>query len=453
MDYVSLLSTTVRFIDLHDSGRDYGGSANYNQETRTGKSDGVYLDIAILIVECLHKLDQSTHQEYLPFSSILNSVRIDRPDVVDLDVLYVLNVLRRPTEIFYVKRATNDSEEKLRQSEKRKTAIVEKTDYADEYRISASGRLFLSLANAAHDTAYVRGNAYNLLHAIELHDFPNVLVFANEIIGQLRNEILDVRGALERVGRTENIDKYISKFEQYRKVIEETISIAQKAERELEKSDTLVAFEISNLDISFGELCGSVNRVRQVLVIFNRLISELVSTALQDRRNATLPPQFLNAAIDFVRNPLKAHNEDFILKQWGAVGLETPFHSALDGMAAIKIRPTPEKAETVIFENEQVEPISRLGKLHFLDCYGSAIVEALKLGPLRLSEAINNGWFMVNERMLLGDLVGIFVAPDVLPVNGNIQIHVIPTFNTQKVGVDDFLFNDIEIRIAGESCE
>jgi len=54
---------------------------------------------------------------------------------------------------------------------------------------------------------------------------------------------------------------------------------------------------------------------------------------------------------------------------------------------------------------------------------------------------------MVNERVVLGDLIGIFVAPDALPVDGNIQIHVIPTFNSQKIGVDDFLFNDIEICI------
>ena len=75
-------------------------------------------------------------------------------------------------------------------------------------------------------------------------------------------------------------------------------------------------------------------------------------------------------------------------------------------------------------------------------------MDALKRGPLRLSEAITKGWFIVDERMLLGDLVGIFVAPDVLAVDGNIQIHVIPTFNRQKVGLDDFLFNDIEICIA-----
>lgn len=452
MDYVSLLSAAVRFIDLHDSDRDFGALPNFTREARPGKSDGVYIDIGISIVECLRKLDQSAHQEYLPFHSILNAARIDRPTVDENDVLYVLNVLRRPTELFYLNRMMDNSEP-VRQSEKRKTAIIEKTDYADEYRLSTSGRLFLSLVNAARDAVYLRGDAYNLLHAIEGHDFSNILTFADEIVSQLRNEILDVRSALERVGRTENIDRYIGRFDQYRKVIEETITISQRAEHQLENPDTLEAFERSNIDISFEGLCSSVNRVRQVLIVFNRLISELVSTSLQDRRNATPPPQFLNAAVGLVRNPLMPHREDFILKQWGAVGLETPFHSALDGKSTIKVKPEPVKPEAMIFEDDQVEPISRLGKLHFLDCHGEAIAEALKLAPLRLSEAIDKGWFMVDERIFLGDLVGIFVAPDGLPVNGNIQIYVIPTFNTKKVGLDDFLFNDIEISIAGGSDE
>lgn len=447
-----MLSAAVRFIDLHDSDRDFGASPNFTREARPGKSDGIYIDIGISVVECLRKLDQSTHQEYLPFNSILNAARIDRPNVDENDVLYVLNVLRRPTELFYLNRSMGNSDP-VRQSEKRKTAIIEKTDYADEYRLSTSGRLFLSLVNAARDAVYLRGDAYNLLHAIEGHDFSNILTFADEIIGQLRNEILDVRSALERVGRTENIDKYIGRFDQYRKVIEETITIAQRAERQLENPDTLEAFEHSNIDISFEGLCSSVNRVRQVLIVFNRLISELVSTSLQDRRNATPPPQFLDAAIGLVKAPLSPHREDFILKQWGAVGLETPFHSALDGKATIKIRQERAKPEAMIFEDDQIEPFSRLGKLHFLDCHGEEIAGALKQAPLRLSEAIDKGWFMVDGYVFLGDLVGIFVAPDGLPVNGNIQINVVPTLNTKKIGIDDFLFNDIEISIAGGSDE
>ena len=55
-----------------------------------------------------------------------------------------------------------------------------------------------------------------------------------------------------------------------------------------------------------------------------------------------------------------------------------------------------------------------------------------------MSEAIDKGWFMVEGRMLLGDLVGVFVAPDSLAVNGDIQIHIIPTFNSQKIGADEF---------------
>lgn len=450
MNYITLLSTAVRFIDLHDSDREFGGSPSFTRENRPGKSDGVYLNIAILVVECLRKLDQSSHQEYMSFDSILNVVKNDQADVDENDVLYVLNVLRRPSELFYLKPSQENSK-LIRQSEKRKTAIVEKTESAGEYRLSPSGRLFLSLVNAARDAVYLRGDAYNLLHAIEGYDFQNILTFSNEIVGQLRNEILDIRSALERIGHSESIDKYIGKFDQYRKVVEETILIVQKAERQLENPETLEAFSNSDIDISFEGLCASVNRVRQVLIPFNRLISELVSAALQDRRNITPPPQFLKAALHFVKNPLTPINEDFLLNQWGAVGLETPFHSALDGRAAIKIKPELVKSQSLVFEGEQIEPISRLGKLHFLDSHGTAIAEALKRAPLSLSEAIDNGWIMVDEHSFLGDLIGIFVAPDVLPVDGDIQIHISPSLKTKKVGDDDFLFNDIEISLTGGS--
>jgi hypothetical protein len=452
MNYITLLSTAVRFIDLHDSDREYGGAPSFTRETRSGKSDGVYLNIAILVLECLRKLDQNSHQEYMSFDSILNVVKIDRPDVDENDVLYVLNVLRRPSELFYLK-PSPDASKLIRQSEKRKTAIVEKTESAGEYRLSQSGRLFFSLVNAARDAVYIRGDAYNLLHAIEGYDFPNIIAYSNEIVGRLRNEILDIRSALERIGRSESIDKYIGKFDQYRKVVDETILIVQKAERQLDNPETFEAFSNSDIDISFEGLCASVNRVRQVLIPFNRLISELVSTALHDRRNVAPPPQFLKAAIHFVKNPLSPNREDFLLNQWGAVGLDTPFHSALDGKAAVKIKPEPVKSQSMVFDGEQIESISRLGKLHFLDRHGAAIAEALSRAPLSLSEAIDNGWIMVDEHSFIGDLVGIFIAPDVLPVNGDIHIRISPSLNTKKVGDDDFLFNDIEIGITGGTNE
>jgi hypothetical protein len=95
--------------------------------------------------------------------------------------------------------------------------------------------------------------------------------------------------------------------------------------------------------------------------------------------------------------------------------------------------------------DETVEPISVLGKARFLEKHGHDIASALKVGPLRLSEAIERGWFMVDEEMMLGDLVGIFVAPSSIPIESSILIGVSPTLDTKAAGDGELLFTDIEI--------
>lgn len=453
MEWIPLIAASLRLVDLHDSDRAYGSPSNFTRESRTGNSDGVYLDIAFHVIHRLKLLDQSASQDYLPFSSILSAIKDDRPDVAEVDVQYVLNVLRRPSELFYLTSIAGH-ESKACHSEKRETALIEKTDYADEYRLSASGRMLLSLANVARDATYLRGDAYNLLHAIEWNDFPKILTFSDGIISQLRNEILEVRSALERVGRTERIEKYLSRLDQYRQVIEETIDISQKAEAQLEKSEVLEAFErwqeLADLDITFEHLRNQINHVRQVLVIFNRLLSELVSLALQGARSAVPPPSFIDVAAHFVRSPLKPENERFLLGQWGALGLETPFHSVLDGLGALKLRTMPEPVVATIFVDETVEPISVLGKARFLEKYGQDIASALKAGPLRLSEAIERGWFMVDDEMMLGDLVGMFVAPSTIPIDSSILIGVSPILDKRPAGDGELLFTDIEITAVEE---
>lgn len=457
MDFIPLLSATVRLVDLHDSDREYKASPNYTKEARTGHSDGIYLDVAILIVECLRRLDDIANQEYLPFRSVFNEVRESCPEISDDDVFYVLNVLRRPTELYYLNQKP-DFEGAVLLSEKRKTAIVEKTDYADEYRLTTTGRMFISLANAAKDATYLRGDAYNLLHAIEANDFKNVLTFSDEIVARVRGEILDVRTALEKVGRTEAVEKYIGKFDQYRKVIEETITIVQKSERSLENPDTLEAFGQwqkvpSNPDISFDAVCLDVSRVRQVMVVFNRAVAELVSQAVQNRGSASPPPSFIAHAIWFVQNPMSERIQNFLLQQWGAVSLETPFHSALDGLSTIKIKAKPDASRALVFDHDNIEPISKLGKLQFLDRHGLAIAEALKHGTVKLSDALDKGWFMVDEKSMLGDLIGVFVAPDILQTGGVIQIQVGSTFNLHKVDAGEFMFNELMISLKGASIE
>lgn len=450
MDYIPLLSATARLLDLHDSDRGYGESPAFTRESRPGKADGIYVDIAALVIQCLKVQDETAHQEYMPFAAILRHVRLVRPDAGVDDVAYVLNVLRRPTELYYLERST-ESLDVERHSEKRKTAIVDKTDYADEYRLSPTGRMLPVLVNAAKDATYLRGDAYNLLHAVEFRDFQKVGVFADEIVGQLRNEILDILAALEKVGKTETVDKYVGRFDQYCRVINETVDIVRKAEEELDKKTTADDFsewlDRSDADITFDSVRAHVLRVRQVLLIFNRRVSELVQAASQGKRIAVPPPSFLDVAASLLRTPFSESQESHFLCQWGAVTLEAPFHSVLDGMNAVQVREGEPEVSPLEFSDDAVESVAELGKVIFLARYGSEIASSLKQAPLRLSDAIDRGWFMLDGKPSIGDLVGVFVAPETLPIGDKLEIRVAPDLVTRPIDGGDLLFSDLELAI------
>jgi hypothetical protein len=145
--------------------------------------------------------------------------------------------------------------------------------------------------------------------------------------------------------------------------------------------------------------------------------------------------------------------EDFFLRQWGAVRLEAPFHSALDGLGAVQVRNPVERPAPMEFTDEVIEPISRLGKLHFLDRHGQAISAALEKGAVRLSDALERGWFMVGKRFMLGDLVGVFVAPDSLAIGQEIEIRVSPGLVTRAMNDGHLLFSDLELSIKGNPRE
>ncbi len=339
MDYIALLSAIVRFVDIHDSQRAYGGNPNFSEEARSGHGDGRYLNIAFSIIERLRELDQTSGKDYLPSSVIYQHVREDCGEQNEDVVQFVLNVLRRPTEIFYIDRSPGAAN--ARKSEKRQTALIEKTDFADEYRLSPSGRMFFALSGVARDALYLRGDAYNLLHAIEYGDFHNVQKFAGELVGLLRTEILDISAILEKVENVSRVDRYLEKLDQYRKVVEESLDIARKAEEQLSTRESLDNFsswqEKTAADLTFEGVRASVKVLWNVLDRFNRLLGQLISVFLQGPRTAAPPPSFLRFAKSLLRSPAP-ERENHLLQQWGAVALETPFHSVLDGLGRFASR-------------------------------------------------------------------------------------------------------------------
>jgi len=75
----------------------------------------------------------------------------------------------------------------------------------------------------------------------------------------------------------------------------------------------------------------------------------------------------------------------------------------------------------------------------------------LRKAPLRLSEAINNGWFLVDEKTMLGDLVGVFVSPESLGLSNEVQINLLDKMNIADVSTGQFFFTDLEISILNKA--
>ncbi|MFZ6723604.1 hypothetical protein [Undibacterium sp. Ji49W] len=456
---IQLITAVARFIDLHDSRREYGKPAEFTTETRNANGDGQYLAIGIAVVSRLYSLDQTSSHDYLHLDALFDAALSDCPGIAKIDVQYVLNVLRRPTEIWYLGRE-DESQPKTLRSEKRGTAIIEKTDYADEYRLTSAGRSFIGLSNAAKDSLYIRGDACNLLDAIQNSDFDEMPGFADEIIRELREAILDVRSALERRGRSEIMNKYIDNFDRYRKVIEGTLEIIEQAEHEMASPATMGEFmkwadSPGNhaIDSTYYSLSSHLDRVRQVLEVFNRVVQELVTASLKNDRTAAAPPAFLEFAIHQVKNPLKPEVENFLLRQWGAMELQTPFYSPLDGLHAIKIKKVIPPSLPQSFAHDGYELISHIGNLHFLSRFGTDIVDALRIAPLRLSDAIEKGWFWHDKGSALGDLIGIFSAPESLPITEKIVISLTRSFLDADVTDGVLFFTDLEISIMENEIE
>lgn len=58
MDWIPLIASTARLIDLHDSNRAAGHAASqYDlyRETRGGNHDGLWLDVALTVIEYLRE--------------------------------------------------------------------------------------------------------------------------------------------------------------------------------------------------------------------------------------------------------------------------------------------------------------------------------------------------------------------------------------------------------------
>lgn len=444
MDCLPLLRISARLLDLHDSEREPGGAPEYAQEERRGRCDGRYLDLATAVLGALRQHAHASGNAFLGFDALLITVREVRPGVEPSDLRYVLNVLARPTELWTVDRSSPTP----RIVSDKATALIEKTYYADDYRLAPAGRMAIAAAANINNFAYAEGDALKLLRAIESGDFTDVPRFCDVILDSIRYESVDVRMAIEKGLGDTRAALYRERLPRYQTVVKQSSELIRQAEVQLRhwlRRDEAALDDSIRVDLA--DLTVHVLRVYQALESFGRELAELTSAAAQQTRSVVPATDFLEVAVRFVRTPLTESRQRYLLRHFGPALFAGIYPCPSDVAGRVRIAVERTHGGTR-FDTNGATVMDSNGRIRFLDAFGAELLARLETGPLPLSDAIARGWFVLDGEPELAELLGLYASPWTFGEALLLQVRVpadVTSIDHDIVG--DVLFADLELAL------
>jgi hypothetical protein len=447
MDCLPLLRLCARLLDLHDSQRLPGNPPMYTQEERTGLRDGHYLDIAGLVLESLRQFAHDSGNAFTGFDALLIAVSERSPNVDPDDLRYVLNVLARPTELWTIERSGSKADV----VSDKQTNLVERTHYADDYRLTTVGRSAINLASNIGSFVYAEGDALKLLRAIEAGDFAAVPAFCDGLLDTIRYASIDLRQEIERGQVDSQSEVFKVKMPRFRDVIKKTMELLSQAEAKLRSWRSSGNDSLDDvLIIDVFDLEQRVVQVYQALESFSRDLSDLTKMAAKHRVSAVAPTDFLEVALNLVRRPPADRQIASLLRQFGPLCLMGMFPSPVD--TAGKVRIAAEKKELAPrFDTVAGVIEAPDARLLFFNQFGDVIKARLGAGPLPLSEALEQGWCVLQGQPVLSELLGIYVAPWVLGDETLIEIRAPRALiDWQDALMGELIYSDLTLAIQGE---
>ena len=400
----------------------------------------------------LDELRASAHgsgNAFIGFDALLIELRQERPELDADDARYVLNVLSRPTELWAIERHADGA--KLISD--KASALVERTFFAEDYRLAPAGRAAIAVSASIQSFAYAEGDVLKLLRAIEAGDFTRVPLFCEAILDTIRYESVDLRLVIEKgfVDRQSAI--YKDQLPRYMQVVKQSADLLRQADARLKawRAPENEALDDS-IEVDLYDLEQHVLRVYQALEAFGRDLAELTSMAAQRRASVVAAPDFLEAALILVKRPPTASQTTYLFRQFGPLAFDGLFPSPMD--VAGKVRVTaPRTVEPGSFETAGAAAITRDVPLLFLTEHGHAIRERLHRGPLPLAEALNNGWCLLDGEPVLSELIGVYVAPWSLDTEVPLEIRVPSALaGHAHPAIGDVVLSNLELALQREEA-
>ena len=442
MKCLPLLRLSARLLDLHDAQREPGNSPVYTQEERSGWRDGRYLDLACILLDVLRALAHESGNEFIGFDALLISVREVDSKIDPEELRYVLNVLARPTELWVVDR----SDGRTSLVSDKQTNLVERTRYADDYRLTLTGRDAIGVSSNISDFAYAEGDALKMLRAIESGDFDVVPSFSDGLLDTIRFASVELRQEIERGQVDQESELFKIKMPRFRNVIEKTSELLRQAEARLKSWRAPDNDELDDtLAVDVYELEHQVLRVYQALESFGRDLAGLTKIAAKRRTSAVTATDFLEVALNLVKRPPCDRQLESLFRRFGPLRLNGIFPSPVDVRGRVRSSLVKEEIaprfETAVGGTDAVDT-----RLRFFGEFADVIWSRLGSGPLPLSEALERGWCVLDGSLELAELLGVYVAPWALSDDEPIELRIPKEVATRVDGViGELIYSDLEL--------
>lgn len=432
MDWIPLIASTARLIDLHDSSRSAGLAASQydlNREARGGNHDGLWLDVALTTIEYLREREGEVAGGFVSGTEVRDTLQQRVTGLTAEDVRFVLSALTTPSELWFIERTVAGGRPV---NSTKDTCLVERSRTADAYRLAPAGRTASSLAANVRDIAYIAGSAKNLLTAIEARDFGKIAELATAIVDVLRAFRMDIESRREG-GRPSDIQTFFrERGDVIKEQIDDAARILTKAHEQLSlpsKRDEFLAWVArreheGKSSFGHGYAIDQLRRVAAQTLKLLESFTQLVEASLQADDEAFEAISFTDLSARLAAQPYQEGLYNALIRTFGATQMRRPMPCAFDYFGTVE----PRRVADVSPEDRDVDGSEHgsAGILRFMGEHRDAILAALRKGPLPLVEALQRDWVRLDAAGShdLSGLIGVYGDPSMLDSPANITVRL-----------------------------
>ena len=417
-DWTGFLAAALRLVDLHDSARSPGGAPAPPKEERTGLRDGRWLDLAVQLLGYLDECDLESNEGWNPLGPFYRQARACDARLSDEDVQLVVMYLSTPTEIHFINRAT----EPRRLASSKDSALIERRalrGQTDACRLTARGRLAISLARASHNWLYAHHDADKLITALQYGEYQDIPRQCATLGQSIRAFAHDITRVLEQPGRQQLSTHFMQRGPQYLDTIRRVQSAVRNAREQLSTADTRERFDQwllrhGDVDDGFdlGVLRRTLDELMQAVERLSRRFSAFLHQVTDSRREVVGAIPFDQVALSFAIQPPGLDTIELLNTSLGPWLPRMCVAAPEDMQGILRAEVDRHQATQPRLFGEQAEAQREKTLMElFIEEHRGAMLAALQQGPVSLGDALQRGWLKVGAHCRLTELVGVYSSP------------------------------------------